>query len=485
MIQNSDGVFVDGAGLYSWFQNYNQDCVDKKNCQQRLIYIYNSANVFLSHLVTIGSVEVVTPAISNLYNDIIYAENSLEATGFPWWTTVGSYLDSNIKINVTDRPYPIKKGWVSFGDSYAAGIGAGKPWDTLSKCTRGTGSYPAILDHIIRATHQFSPVWQMYACSGETASQFLNGGGINQLSQWFPSTSDIATVSFTGNDLGFGDIVAHCIMGFWSRANCENDIQNAERILEGALVQELVHDVLDAIFNKQGVSPRFVVYWTGYPQFFAVDDFTCDTSYFREAAFAGEYLVRSLRLRLNELSAKVNTQIEFAIDRYNVNLKYVKAVFLDLDEDYGIYAGQRFCEAGVVETLKGQQDQNTVAFFYDNGYDDIPSETEGFNLPPSSVNDAPSDWPWGVTSSLCSDVIDVNQPLDAMLCYIAKDIANGTLTVADYQKIGGPDAGQVVQFADGSVLITAHWTAFKKMFHPKTRANWHIAQAILDKLLLE
>lgn len=482
IIQNSDGIYIDGTGLYSWFQNYNQDCVGKKNCQQRLVNVYNSANVFISHLVTVGSVEVVTPGVSNRYNRIVYAEDTLEATAYPWWTAIASYPDSNDKINVTNQPYPIREGWVSFGDSYAAGIGAGTPWDDTAECYRGTGSYPAILDYLVRAVHQGKPQWQNFACSGETADQFHKGEGASQLRDWIPQTSDIATVSFTGNDFGFGDIVSHCLMGYPRgsyKSQCDTDIAHTKMKLNtDGKVEGLVHDILDDIFKKKDGHGRLMVYWTGYPEFFDASESTCDTSYFSNLLiWSGRYLEKELRLQLNDFSRSLNQQVAFAIRRYTQFDASPRVKFVDIDTGSKIYTGHRFCEPGVKETLDTEAGQNTVAFFYPNGWDDIPNEI-GFSMPPPKNKKAPGGWSISVQSSTCSDSEDPDEPLRPMLCSAAKDIANGTLTINNFTAAAGQGGSSVVQNSDGSVTITDYSVAYMKMFHPKTRANWHIAQAV-------
>ncbi|KAM3474430.1 hypothetical protein MY5147_004285 [Beauveria neobassiana] len=488
IVQNSDGVYIDGTGLYSWFQNYNQDCVGKKNCQQRLVNVYNSANVFISHLVTVGSVEVVTPAISNQYNRIIYAEDTLEATAYPWWTAIASYLDSNDKINVTNKPYPIREGWVSFGDSYAAGIGAGNPWDDTKGCYRGTGSYPAILDYLVRAVHQGSPQWQNFACSGETADQFHKGEGASQLRDWIPVTSDIATVSFTGNDFGFANIVSHCLMGYPRgsyKEQCDEDIAHTKiKLNTDGKVEGLVHDILDDIFKKKDGHGRLMVYWTGYPEFFDASESTCDASYFSNLLiWSGRYLTKELRLQLNDFSRSLNQQVAFAIRRYTQFDPSIRVKFVDIDTGSRIYTGHRFCEPGVKETLDTEAGQNTVAFFYPNGWDDIPNEV-GFSMPPPKNKNAPGGWSISVQSSTCSDSEDPDEPLRPMLCSAAKDIANGTLTINNLENAGGQGGSSVVKNSDGSVTITDYSVAYMKMFHPKTRANWHIAQAIHGAMTL-
>ncbi|KAF3116233.1 hypothetical protein TWF103_009455 [Orbilia oligospora] len=52
----SEDVHIYGAGLYSWFQNYGQDCVSSSECQHNLAKIDGeSKNLRLNNLVTVGS----------------------------------------------------------------------------------------------------------------------------------------------------------------------------------------------------------------------------------------------------------------------------------------------------------------------------------------------------------------------------------------------------------------------------------------------
>lgn len=481
IIQWSDYVFIDGAGLYSWFQGYNEDCVNTRNCQQRLVNIYHVGHLLFNHLVTIGSVEVLTPAISNVWNDIKYSADHLQATGYPWWATIATYLESSDAVDLTTAPFPVREGWVAFGDSYAAGIGAGKPLDNTKACARGTGGYPSILDDIIKFSHNVETNFQPLACSGETAQDFIAGNGAKQIDNWAPSSSDIGTCSFTGNDLGFGDIVAHCIMGYKSRDPCQDDIAKAKAILGSQRVTDWVFDVMDKIVAKaSSQKDRFTVYWTGYPKFFTVVDSTCDTCWFHEYWYAGEYLTMALRNQLNELSAEVNDEIESAVAKYNRFLPYPKVVFVSPEKLGNIYEGKRFCEKGVSEPLKGDS-QKAVAFFYEKGGDDIPDAP--FHLP-GQRSGAPSDW--SVTrydSASCSDSVPTSPGnwASEMLCDAAIGIANGTITAQDFLNNEGAGATVTVN-NDGSVTIADLDVSYIKMFHPKTRANWHIAQALSDAL---
>ncbi|KAL4902676.1 hypothetical protein BDW74DRAFT_169519 [Aspergillus multicolor] len=58
---DSTSVYVMGAGLYSLFSNYNQDCLDTGNCQQHGVEISQSTDTWLYNLVTKGVVEMVSP----------------------------------------------------------------------------------------------------------------------------------------------------------------------------------------------------------------------------------------------------------------------------------------------------------------------------------------------------------------------------------------------------------------------------------------
>lgn len=131
MIQSSTNIFINGAGLYSWFQNYDESCVNTVNCQQRLINIYEVSNLWFNHIVTIGSIEVATPAISNLNNEIVYATQVTQALEYPWWTAIAAYLDS---IATPAVNHPVNTGWAAFGESFSSGLGSGKPYDNEQIC---------------------------------------------------------------------------------------------------------------------------------------------------------------------------------------------------------------------------------------------------------------------------------------------------------------------------------------------------------------
>ena len=102
MVNQVDNLTIAGAGLYSWFDAYDQSvCVDAQNCQQRLFNDQGGNGGFwMWNLVTIGSVEM----ISNTENDaVIYAKNNTQADAHPFWSALAGYLDD---YNPLDQSCP-------------------------------------------------------------------------------------------------------------------------------------------------------------------------------------------------------------------------------------------------------------------------------------------------------------------------------------------------------------------------------------------
>lgn len=57
-IINSKGITLHSVGLYSFFQEYYQDCLETYDCQERVCEVKGSSDVVLFNMFTIGSVEV-------------------------------------------------------------------------------------------------------------------------------------------------------------------------------------------------------------------------------------------------------------------------------------------------------------------------------------------------------------------------------------------------------------------------------------------
>jgi hypothetical protein len=185
--------------MYSWFRNYVQNCVNYNNCQQRLVNIYRITKSWITDITTIGAREIVTPAISESINFIRYAKDYLQGTAYPSWAAIATYGNyEDIEVGTLDAP--VREGWVAFGDSYAAGIGAGMRLDTDATCNRGTGSYIAILNQNPRSIGSLLPVVAKQPSSSSMARRRANSSkpGSPSPLTWPPApspgtTSDSAT----------------------------------------------------------------------------------------------------------------------------------------------------------------------------------------------------------------------------------------------------------------------------------------------------
>jgi hypothetical protein len=59
LVQSQD-ILIYGAGLYSWFSDYDQGCLSV-GCQQRIAGVQSSSNIWLYNVATKGVVEMVSP----------------------------------------------------------------------------------------------------------------------------------------------------------------------------------------------------------------------------------------------------------------------------------------------------------------------------------------------------------------------------------------------------------------------------------------
>ncbi|KAI0506327.1 hypothetical protein F5B22DRAFT_650887 [Xylaria bambusicola] len=88
MITGSTNVQILGAGLYNWYQDYTQPCVDTQDCQQRVVSIEHSGGVWIYNLYTIGTVEMVT------YEDStpIKAKTNTNTNEHPFTSVINAWL---------------------------------------------------------------------------------------------------------------------------------------------------------------------------------------------------------------------------------------------------------------------------------------------------------------------------------------------------------------------------------------------------------
>jgi len=141
--------------------------------------------------------------------------------------------------------------YVSLGDSYAAGQGAGIP---LDGCLRSTAAYPVLLDAEPRTN-----LLRQAACSGATIEDVLT----TQLAQVNRGTT-LVTITAGGNDLAVGEIYAYCV-------NPETQVECATAVAAaGAKLSsgQVGADLLALIVATAERAPNAKIIVTDYPILF-------------------------------------------------------------------------------------------------------------------------------------------------------------------------------------------------------------------------
>ncbi|KAH7372119.1 SGNH hydrolase-type esterase domain-containing protein [Cadophora sp. MPI-SDFR-AT-0126] len=301
-----------------------------------------------------------------------------------------SPLDNTPSLNL-----PHLGSFYALGDSYSAGIGANCSWvtdefDPTGACLKCKGAYPYQLISIANSTTLPPPkktpeseaestttvetAAQVYhlGCTGASIPDILTVGYDNRTSQLDLMSDAIssggplgtwATLSIGGNDVGFGDVVADCVM--LDTAGCDASLNATERMVRdpgllGRLV-EVYLSILDAAPVKQ-----FTLIVTSYARFFNAETEECDKHFF----IRGRYLTRPFRRRLNAMIEDLNLLIQAAVAIVQMELIVSgsgKSVFYE-DWDAG-FEGRRFCDVGSGDGEKRHWERD--AWFFTVAGDDI------------------------------------------------------------------------------------------------------------------
>jgi lysophospholipase L1-like esterase len=139
--------------------------------------------------------------------------------------------------------------YVALGDSYSSGVGAERYVAGSGHCLRSRQSYVYQLGRDVSSFR---------ACAGATTGSVLSG----QLGA-FPAGTGLVTITIGGNDAGFVDVVASCLLG--SPGKCSDRVARAERFVREGLPGRL-RRVYDAIRRR---APDATVVVAGYPRLLA------------------------------------------------------------------------------------------------------------------------------------------------------------------------------------------------------------------------
>lgn len=186
-------------------------------------------------------------------------------------------------LSVSGRP-----AYVALGDSYSSGEGDGAYLtgsDTAADhCHRSSNAYPELADQ-----HADLGSLDFVSCSGAITDDFFdaNHEGNNEppQSQALTPGTKYVTLTFGGNDLGFGDVLRQCIYGkygpitVYGKAGCSKDKSLTKTVADrlGALAGRgaaktpsgvAIHSIASILKRIRGLAPNAKIYLADYPLLF-------------------------------------------------------------------------------------------------------------------------------------------------------------------------------------------------------------------------
>lgn len=223
------------------------------------------------------------------------------------------------------------KRWAAIGDSYTAGIGAGRPMghqisaDEVAirvpdgieeirdnyKCSRYDMAYPKVIEAQFGSHIEKDGGFQYIACSGDRSEQ------IYQQAQALKGELDFVTFTSGGNDLCLAGIIADCIMlPYFKNSACETVIAKAQENVK-SIIKDNIRHILEALDEKMNDDGIVVV--NGYAQFFDTTSNNCDKQswdafWFLPLGASYQALSIARRHTFNQLVLDINSAIRDAVD---------------------------------------------------------------------------------------------------------------------------------------------------------------------------
>ncbi|EEH35239.2 hypothetical protein PAAG_06286 [Paracoccidioides lutzii Pb01] len=248
------------------------------------------------------------------------------------------------------------------GDSYAAGIGAGKVLKGKgdAKCSRYDGAYGYVLKSLSPRKHNF----QFKACSGDTSVEIKK-----QVDSLKDKSQNLVTLSAGGNDALLSEILRNCVV-LPSNENACSKAMAASRAVIDKKLQGNIEGLLKKLVEK--MKNNGVVLHTLYGTFFNSETNPCDkqswsilNNFFLDGG-GGLKMTKGRRRKLNKLVQDANAKISKAIDNVSRDNKHVKIVKVEWD-DFGIKTKGRFCENKPVQ-------KKQIFYMYGTSRPFIPSQ---------------------------------------------------------------------------------------------------------------
>jgi hypothetical protein len=233
------------------------------------------------------------------------------------------------------------------GDSYAAGIGAGRLIHFDQGCFRYDEAYPVVLDGELQP---HPSRFNFVACSGDKfptilEKQFRDAPSTRTRPNW-GDKPEFVTLSMGGNDIGFKELVSTCIYSIpITLRDCDQIIADSmKRVHSPEFVRDASGVIITALLKGTArVGQDFKVYVTGYAQFFNEQTTQCNHVSFRppwSQFLPKQYLTIERRQRLNLIARELNLALKTAVMTASVGAPN-RVFFVDYDAQFN---GHRFCD---------------------------------------------------------------------------------------------------------------------------------------------
>ncbi|KAI2469271.1 glycoside hydrolase family 55 protein [Annulohypoxylon bovei var. microspora] len=177
-VTNSSSVYVYGTGLYSFFNNYGQKCVDQNNCQDNMISIEGSTGVHLYGISTKASVNMISVDGQSAVLDKDNRNNFCAAIA-KFEVDVGSKLTGSSSTGVasatisasTSASETTLSGTTATSSASISGSGSDSGSGSGSGSGSSTGSFPNIgTDTQATATPASTPAGSYVQPGGESTA---------------------------------------------------------------------------------------------------------------------------------------------------------------------------------------------------------------------------------------------------------------------------------------------------------------------------
>ncbi|KAI0903972.1 SGNH hydrolase [Ustulina deusta] len=383
-------------------------------------------------------------------------------------------------------------GYAHFGDSYASGMGTGVT--TGDSCRVGSSNYGDLINNYLGDE---SIVWPgPLSCSGDTTAELSK-----KIDNWKTAKdTNLATLTIGGNDLGFSDLVTHCVIRPWWPSNgkkhdkeCEEFKQKAKDHLRDssddglpAKLRKSYLKILQKSYDARGAG--LDLYVAGYAEFFNDQTDDCENTSFDYTwsgykGVDGDDIVKlttTVRMELNALVNELNDVIDDAVAKANEIWGSERVHYVTVSDKFEAGADHRWCSHEDVH--EPVEDRKDTWFFlsawrdYDSDASSQQDQSEGLALAAQGQITLPS----CDADSPLNDFAG-NDPWDVWMCKFAQAIAEEPDgIVAERLKKANADLSN----GDYQTEDVSWWypTRQIKTFHPRSRGMNAYKEAILDSM---